>query len=351
MKKIKIGNRRIGTGEPVFVIGEAGVNHNGRLDLALKLVDAAAGAGADAIKFQTFKAEEMVVASADMAEYQQKNLGVKESQLSMLRKLEFKEEHYPTVIKRCKERGITFISTPHGGIPSIDLLKKMKHPAYKIASGDLTNRPYIEHAAKTGKPILLSTGMGTMREIQDAVHWIKNSGNENILVFHCTTNYPTPPEETNLRAMITMMKKLNVLIGYSDHTEGIQAAVMAATLGACMIEKHFTLDRSMEGPDHAASLEPSELTELVREVKNVERYMGLPEKKPTKSELKMRPLIRKSIVAARAIGRGEKITLDMLRFKRPATGISPAQYRSVVGKRAGKDLPKDHLLRTTDYGA
>lgn len=351
MKRISIGSTKVGTGCPVFVIAEAGVNHNGRLDLALKLVDAAADAGADAVKFQTFTASDVVTDSGVMAEYQVRNSGRRESQRAMLEKLELNEMHYPAIIKRCRERGITFLSTPHGGITSVDTLKKVRHTAYKIGSGDITNLSLLEYVARTGKPILLSTGMSTLAEVREAIRCIKGAGNSSILVFHCTTNYPTPPQETNLRAMVTMMEKLGVLVGYSDHTEGLEAAVIATTLGACMIEKHLTLDRMMEGPDHAASLEPRELAALISAVRNVEVYLGNPVKRPTLSEKKMLPLIRKSVVTARPIQRGEKITLDMLRFKRPGTGISPSRYKGVVGKKTRRDLPADHMLTSSDYGA
>ncbi len=351
MMSFKIGTKTIGLGKPVFIIAEAGVNHDGRLNLALKLVDAAADAGADAVKFQTFKAEELVIPTTPMATYQEKNLGIKESQMAMLKKLEFREEHYPTVMKRCLERGIMFLSTPHGGMKSIDMLEKLRHLAYKIASGDLTNRPYLEYVARTKKPIILSTGMGTLQEIKDAVRWITSAGNSRIVVLQCTTNYPCPPEETNLRAMQTMMRALPVAIGYSDHTQGTQAGIMAVTLGACVVEKHFTLDRTMHGPDHAASLEPDELREFVHAIRAVETYMGSPTKTPTRSERKIMPIARKSIVTTRSILRGERITMKMIGFKRPGNGISPANYRKVIGKKAKRDIPPDHLLGASDYEA
>lgn len=351
MKRISIGSTKVGTGCPVFIIAEAGVNHNGRLDLALKLIDVAADARADAVKFQTFKASDVVTDSGIMAEYQVRNSGRRESQRAMLEKLELNEMHYPAIIRRCLERNITFLSTPHGGIPSVDFLETFKHPAYKISSPDLTNRPLIERVAKTRKPILLSTGMGTLKEVIDATRWIKKVGNNQVVILHCTSNYPAQPDEVNLRAMQTLMHTFDFPVGYSDHTEGAQASLMAVTLGACLIEKHFTLSKKMEGPDHAASLEPHELADLISSVRDVERFLGSAEKKPTKSEIKMRPVIRKSIVTARAVKRGEKITLDMLRFKRPGTGISPSGYKDVVGKKARRDMPVDHMLTSSDYGA
>jgi N-acetylneuraminate synthase len=351
MKTISIGGKKIGARRPVFIIAEVGVNHNGRLDLALQLIDAAAAAGADAVKFQTFKANEVATAEADMAEYQKQNLNKTESQREMLERLELKEWNYATLIGHCKKCKIIFLSTPHGGIPSINFLEKIRHPAYKIASPDLTNRPLIERAAKTKKPILLSTGMGTLQEVKNAVGWLNDAKSGPVILLHCTSDYPTKVDEVNLRAMQTLAATFKLPVGYSDHTSGIQASLMAATLGAVIIEKHFTLDRNMEGPDHAASLEPGELGELISAIRNVEVLLGSPQKKPTASERRIQPLIRKSIVTARAVKKGEKITLDLLRFKRPGTGISPANYKSVVGKRAKKDLPLDHMLNKTDYGA
>lgn len=349
MKTIAIGAHTIGAGYPPFIIAEAGVNHNGDVNLALKLIDAAKDAGADAIKFQTFKAHEVATEKADMAEYQKKNLNTNGAQIAMLKKLELQEEHYPALIEHCKKRNIMFLSTPHGGIASINFLETLKHPAYKISSPDIINRPLLERAAKTKKPIILSTGMATLKEVRDALLWITRAGNRKVILLHCTSNYPTPPEEVNLRAMQTLMRTFQIPVGYSDHSESAQASLMAVTLGACIIEKHFTLDRTMEGPDHAASLEPTELADLISSVRNVERFMGSAQKKPTKSELKILPTIRRSIVTSRPVTKGEKITFEMLEFKRPGTGISPAQYKSVIGKKVRRNLPNDHVLTTSDY--
>jgi N-acetylneuraminate synthase len=346
---IKIGNKAIGAGRPVFVIAEAGVNHNSKLDLALKLVDAAKDAGADAVKFQTFKAEQVVVKSGSMAEYQKRNLGKTESQLAMLKKLELKEEWYGRVMGYCKKKGIIFLSTPHGGFESVDFLQSVKVPAFKFGSGDLTNLPLLELAAKFRKPMIISTGMATMKESQDAIQCIKKTGNNKIIVLHCTTNYPCPVEEVNLRAMQTMMKKFDFPIGYSDHTMGIQASVMAVTLGARMIEKHFTLDRTMPGPDHVASLEPQELKEMITQIRNCEKILGSPLKKPNSSEQSMIQMVRKSVVTLRTIKKGEKFSSENLGIKRPGTGLAPKLYNKLLGKTAPRSFAEDQLLTKKDY--
>ena len=351
IKKIKIGNKFIGKNQPVFIIAEAGVNHNGRLDLALKLVDAAAAAGADAVKFQTFKAEQLVTKEGEMAEYQKKNIGKTESQLEMLKKLELKEKFYAPIVRRCKEKKIIFLSTPHGGFEAVDFLQKLGAPAFKFGSGDLNNLPVLQYAAKFKKPIILGTGMANMREVKDAVACIKKTGNDKIIVLHCTTNYPCPLDEVNLSATLTMMKELGVLVGYSDHTLGNQVPVMAATLGACVLEKHFTLDKTMPGPDHVASAEPAELKEIIESVKKVELILGRATKKPNKSERALSKIARKSVVAIKNIKKGEKFTKENLGIKRPGTGLSPKFFNLIIGKRARKNLLRDAIIKIGDYGA
>src|SRR3989344_7159598 len=301
MKYIVIQGKKISYGKKPFIIAEAGVNHNGNLELALKLIDAAAFAGADAVKFQTFRAEQVVTTGGEMADYQKRNLGKTESQLAMLRKLELKEKFYPALIQRAKEQGIIFLSTPHGGFESVDFLQKMKVPAFKFGSGDLTNLPLLEYAAKFKKPMLISAGMSNLEEVKKAVAAIKKAGNNQILVFQCTTDYPLAPENVNLSAMQTLMKELGALVGYSDHTVGPQAAIAAVALGACMIEKHFTLDRKMNGPDHIASTEPKEFKEMVAMVKQVPLMMGSGTKELLPAERQYVTVARKSIVAARDI--------------------------------------------------
>jgi len=343
MKKIiKIGSKKIGKNQPIFIIAEAGVNHNGKLSLAKKLVDIAVKAKADAVKFQTFKAENVVVKYAPMAEYQEKNIEKKESQLNMLKKLELSYNDFKKLKKYCDKKGIIFLSTPHSE-DAIDFLEDLV-PAYKIGSGDLTNLSFLEKVAKKRKPIILGTGMATLKEVKEALNVIYKQGNRKVIALHCTTNYPCPLEEVNLRAMLTMKKKLNCLVGYSDHTFGITVPIMAATLGACVIEKHFTLNKNLPGPDHKASLNPEELKEMVKKIREVEIILGKKEKKPTTSERKIMKLVRKSIVAKRDIQKGMKITKNMLTIKRPGTGIEPKFFKKVVGKIARRYIKKEEFI-------
>lgn len=374
IKTIKIANRVVGERQPVFVIAEAGVNHNGNFDLAVKLIDAAADAGADAVKFQTFRAEQVVTSEGKMADYQKRNtrlsggqVGKEDSQIEMLRGLELKEDWYPALIKRAKEKGIIFISTPHGGEESVDLLESHNVPAFKFGSGDLTNLPLLEYAAKLGKPMLISTGMSDLEEVKEAVFKIKNSGNEQILVFHCTTDYPCVPEFVNLRVMQSFMRELGTLVGYSDHTTGYQASALAAALGACMIEKHFTLDRNMSGPDHVASTEPDEFKKMVSLFKKIpedfekavqmigldradaEILMGSSEKKLMPPEFQYRSVARKSVVALHDIKAGEKFSIDNLVIKRPGTGLAPKSFYKIIGAIAKTDIQKDELIKEEHF--
>ncbi len=349
-KTIQIAGKTIYPQSPVFIIAEAGVNHNGRLDLALKLIDAAAKAGADAVKFQTFKAEQVVTAQGEMAEYQKRNIGKTESQIEMIRKLEMGDAWYPHLIKRCQEKKIIFMSAPHGHIESANFLKKFNMTVYKIASGDLVNRPLLEHVARFDKPMIISTGMANMQEIREAIGWIKKAGNKKIVVLHCTTNYPCPPHEVNLAAMQTMMREFpDILVGYSDHTEDDQVATMAVALGACVIEKHLTLDKNLPGPDHLASSDSQEFKMLVEAIRNVPVILGNPIKRPNASELKVIKLIRKSIVSTTSIQKGEKFTENNLTIKRPGNGIPPKHFRTILGQRAKRDIANDVLLRKADY--
>lgn len=343
-KTIKIGSRVIGPNKPVFIIAEAGVNHNGKLDLALKLVDAAADAGADAVKFQTFRAKEVVTKEGVMAEYQKKNTGRRNSQLAMLRKLEFGESWYPKIIAHCKKRGIIFLSTPHGGFNSIDLLQRLGVPAFKFGSGDLTALPILERAAKFKKPMILGTGMATMTEVSEAVRVINKAGNSKVVVLHCTSNYPCPPVEVNLKAMQTMMKRSDVLVGYSDHTLGSQVSVMATTLGACVIEKHLTLNNNMTGPDHKASANPVVFKKMIQEIRQVETIMGSPVKKPSLDEVKLQSVVRKSIVATKDICEGEKFSKDNIDLRRPGTGLQPRYYLQLIGSKSRKKIKAGTLI-------
>jgi len=346
MSEIKIADSAIGKKHSCFIIAEAGVNHNGKLKLAKKLVDAAVNAGADAVKFQTFKSEEVVTDNADTASYAKKNIGKKLKQIEMMKDLELKYDDFKKLKKYCDKKEIIFLSTPHS-FDAIDFLDDLV-PAFKFGSGDLTNIPALIHAAKKEKPLILGTGMATLEEVKEAVNAIKKTGNHQIVVLHCTTNYPCPFEEVNMNAMITMQKRLDCLAGYSDHTTGISVPVMAATLGAVIIEKHLTLDRSLPGPDHKASLEPTELKNMVTEIRNVEKALGRSEKKPTKSEKEIMKNVRKSIVAKSDIEKDEIIKKEMLDIKRPGTGLCPKEINNILGKKTRKDIKKDELILEKD---
>jgi len=355
MHEIKIKNKIIGENHPVFIIAEAGVNHNGDFELAKKLIDTAKESGADAVKFQTFKTENVVTKYARMAEYQKKNIGKKETMQEMIKKLEISYDDFKELKNYCDEKGIMFLSTPHSD-DAIDFLDPLM-PVFKIGSGDLTNFPFLEKIAQKGKPIILSTGMATMEEVIEAINVIKKSGNNKIILLHCTSNYPCPIEDVNLRAMQTIKGKTNLLVGYSDHTIGLEASKLACSLGAVVIERHFTTDKNLPGPDHKASLSPDELKELVIAIKNKdydipeekkELILGYPEKKPTEKEIPIAQLVRKSIVAKADIPEGTIITKDMLIIKRPGTGISSKYINNIIGKKAKTLIKEDNLIQETD---
>ena len=346
MKKITIGKFTIGAKNPCFIIAEAGVNHNGKLELAKKLVDVAKEAGADAVKFQTFTTENIVTKTADMAEYQKKNVKIQESQFAMLKKLELSHKDFIELKNYCDKKGILFLSTPHTD-DAVDFLAPLM-PAYKIASGDLTNIPLLEKIAKKKKPIILSTGMGTIAEIKEALNAIKKQGNNEIVILHCTSNYPCPLEDVNMSAMQTLQKTFPCPIGYSDHTQGVLVPIMAVTLGAVVIEKHFTLDKEMPGPDHIASLSPQELKEVVENIRNCEQALGSGRKAPSAAEKRVALIARKSIVAAKDIKKGQRITKTMLAIKRPGNGIKPKYLSEIIGKKATRDIKKDSLLKFND---
>jgi len=340
--RMKIGARLIGEGEPCFIIAEAGVNHNGDIGLAKELIDAAKKAGADAVKFQTFKAENLVTENAEMAEYQKKNLGKKESQLKMLKKLELDYKDFKRLKRYCDKKGIIFLSTPHSE-DAVDFLEPLV-PAYKIGSGDLTNLPFLEKITQKKKPIILSTGMATLEEVREAVKTIKKQGNNKIILLHCTTNYPCPIEEVNLKTILTLKREFRLPVGYSDHTLGITVPIVAVAMEARVLEKHFTLDKNLPGPDHKASLEPKELEEMVKLVREAEKALGSGIKKPTKSEEKIKKVARKSIVAKTDIPKGTKIKKEMLIIKRPGTGIKPKYIHRLIGRKAKEDIESDELI-------
>jgi len=329
----------------IFIIAEAGVNHNGELEIALKMVDAAAEAGADAVKFQTFRAESMVSRSAAKAYYQKNTAGESESQIEMLKKLELDMAAHKELIARCAERNIEFLSSPFDS-ESIDMLVSLGLKTFKIPSGEINNLPYLRKLGRLNKKIILSTGMSEMTEIGDALDILTKEGTrrEDITVLHCSTAYPAPHEEANLRAMAAMKKEFNVLVGYSDHTPGMEAAIAAAALGASVIEKHFTLDKSMPGPDHKASLSPEELKAMVKAVRNTEKALGDGVKRPLPCELKNKPVVRKSIVAMKDITEGDLFSEDNITTKRPALGINPMEWDSIMGKTAKRDFSKDELI-------
>ena len=331
--------------QKVIIIAEAGVNHNGELKLAKELIDAAAEAGADYVKFQTFEANKVVIGKAGKAAYQIENTGNNESQLDMIRKLQLSAADHRELVAYCKTRKIPFLSTPFD-LDSIDLLLELGVTIGKIPSGEITNLPYLRKMARSFGQIILSTGMSTMEEVKMAVGVIMETGvkKDEIIVLHCNTEYPTPFGDVNLRAMSTMRDELGVRTGYSDHTAGIEVPIAAVALGAVLIEKHFTLDRRMEGPDHKASLEPGELKQMVASIRNIEKALGTGEKKPTASETKNIDVARRSIVAARSIARGEAFTEANLTVKRPGSGISPIHWDTVLGQKAGKDFEPDELI-------
>jgi N,N'-diacetyllegionaminate synthase len=329
----------------VFIIAEAGVNHNGSIELAKKLIDVAVEAGADAVKFQTFKADNLVSKSAQKADYQKKNTGNDDSQYQMLKKLELDKSAHEVIISYCKNKKIMFLSTPFDH-ESIDLLNNFDMPIFKIPSGEITNLPYLRHIGQLGKDVILSTGMSTLKEIEDALEVLVSSGivKEKITVLHATTEYPCPMDEVNLRAMQTIAAAFSVKVGYSDHTQGIEIPVAAVAMGACVIEKHFTLDKTMDGPDHKASLEPQELIAMVQSIRHVELALGDGVKQPTKSELRNMEVARKSIVASRGIDAGEVLSSNNITVKRPGSGISPMKWDDVLGSVAKRDFLADELI-------
>ncbi len=325
-----------------LIIAEAGVNHNGELSNAIKLIDEAKRAGADIVKFQTFEADKLASKNAEMAIYQKENLGTDQSQRTMLQKLMLKQEEYRILADHCRMVGIEFLSTPFD-ISSIHFLDGIVN-IWKIPSGEITNYPYLVEIAKTGKNVILSTGMSTMNEVDAALNVLKSNGAGKISLLHCTTNYPTPMEDVNLNAMLTMREHCHCEVGYSDHTKGIEVAIAAVAMGASIIEKHFTLDRTMEGPDHAASLEPYELKQMIDSIRNIELALGNGQKAPSKSELINIGVVRKSIVAARNIKAGEFFTADNLTTKRPGTGINPMRWNEIIGTKSTRNYSEDDLI-------
>ena len=329
-----------------LVIAEAGVNHNGSLSRAKEMIDTASESGADVIKFQTFNAESLVTRSAEKADYQKKTTSQYESQFEMIKKLELNRHAHEELSTYCESKSIQFASTPFD-IGSVNLLVDLNVPFLKIPSGELTNLPYLRHIGRVQKSIIMSTGMASLEEVKSAVEELISSvlEKDNLTLLHCNTEYPTPIEDVNLNAMLTIRDELGTKVGYSDHTQGIEIAVAAVALGACVIEKHFTLDRSLSGPDHIASLEPDELKNMISAIRNVEKALGNGLKTPTISEMKNIPIARKSIVAKSEIRIGEYFSEKNLTVKRPGTGIPPTKWDSIVGTKSKKKFAPDDLIQ------
>ncbi len=375
LKKLtKIEDKKIGNNQPCFIIAEAGVNHNGNIASAKKLIDAAKEADVDAVKFQTFKAELIVTESADQAEYQ-KETAKDDSQFAMLKKLELKEEHFKELKEYCDDKGIIFLSTSHSDNWSVDILDDLV-AAYKTGSGDINNLPILKYMAKKGKPLIVATGTANLEEVKEAKEAIESEGNKDIILLHCTTMYPSPENKVNLRAMETMRKELGGLIGYSDHTTGLETPIIAACMNPVLYEKHFTLDKNMEGPDHKASLNPEELKAMVEAIRYVEEnkitdpyvafkrlneekgyslnvalietILGKAEKVPEPEELEIAKVARKSIVAIKDIKESEELTEENVGIRRPGEGLAPKYYDELIGKRAKKNINKDTYVKLED---
>jgi N,N'-diacetyllegionaminate synthase len=329
----------------VFIIAEAGVNHNGSVELAKQLIDVASNSGADAVKFQTFKAENLVAKDTQKAEYQKQTTDASESQFDMIKKLELDVDTHKELIAYCQEKDIMFLSTPFDH-ESIDLLSDLGLKIFKIASGEITNLPYLRHIGSLGKKVVLSTGMSNLKEVGDALNILINTGTskDNITVLHANTMYPTPMEDVNLNAMLTIQKEFGIAVGYSDHTLGIEVDIAAVAMGASCIEKHFTLDKTMDGPDHKASLEPEELKAMVGAIRNIEKALGSSEKKSSPSESVNIKVVRKSIFANQNIKKGDLLTDKNIAVKRPGGGISPMQWDEVIGTISSKDYNADELI-------
>lgn len=341
MIKIFIEDKVVGNGFPTFIIAEAGVNHNGSLDNAKKLVDIAKESGADAVKFQTFKAEDLVTKGAQKAEYQKK-LTKECSQFEMIEKLELSEDDFRDLANYANEMGIIFLSSPFD-MGSVDLLDEIGVSAFKLSSAEITNFSLLGHVASKNKPVILSTGMATLEEIEEAVTYLQKEVNDLILM-HCITNYPAKIEDTNLKVLETLSKTFNVPVGFSDHTLGIEMPIAAVAMGSCVIEKHFTLDKTLDGPDHKASLEPSEFSKMVVAIRNVEKGMGTGIKELTKEEEEIKKIVRKSVTAKLDIPKETEITKEMLTIKRPGTGIEPKYFNLLIGKITNSKIEKDTTL-------
>jgi len=342
VKKIRIGDRLIGEGEPTFIIAEIGVNHNGNVRMAKKLVDAAKEVGADAVKFQAFKAERIVTKYAEKAVYQKETTDPQKSQYNMLKKLELSDAEMKELHSYAGKRNITFLSSAFDK-ESVDLLDRLDVPAFKVASGEITDLPLLRYMAKKKRPIILSSGLSTLEEIREALDIFSAEGITNIVLLHCITSYPAKAEEANLR-MMDVLKKFGFPVGFSDHTLGVVVPLAAVAMGAVLIEKHFTLDKKLPGPDHRASLEPKEFEKMVEGIRIVERALGSGVRRLTAEEENIKNVARRSIVAKVLIRKGAVIREDMLDFKRPGTGLEPKYVHKIIGKKANKDIEADELI-------
>ena len=342
MRTVEIAGKPVGEGAPCFIVAEAGVNHNGKVSLAKKLIDVAKRAGADAVKFQVFKAETTATRTAEKAAYQKRETG-KGSQFEMLEKLELTGDEFKRLAAYAKKKNIIFLASAFDG-ESVELLDELGVPAFKIPSGEITNFPLLKQVARKGKPIIMSTGMSNLGEIEEALGVIRNEGTSDVVLLHCVSDYPAKIEETNLRVMETLMRVFGLPVGLSDHTLGITVPIAAVALGAAVVEKHFTLDKALPGPDHKASLEPDGLGEMVNKIREVEKALGSGEKKPTRSEEETKKVVRRSVVARIEIPAGAVIEEGMLDVKRPGTGIDPKYINKIIGKRAKKRIKPDELI-------
>jgi N-acetylneuraminate synthase/N,N'-diacetyllegionaminate synthase len=347
MPSITIGGRVIGVDQPCFIIAEAGVNHNGNPELAHRLVDVAADAGVQAIKFQTFDPEAIASAAAPKADYQRETTGSDTSQLAMLRGLVLPRENYESLIQHARQRGMLFLSTPFDE-GSADFLEQLDLPAFKVPSGELNNLPFLAHLARKRRPLLMSTGMSTLVEVVDAVTTVADSGSPPIALFHCVSAYPAPASDCNLRAMETLRARFQVPVGWSDHTVGLAVSTAAVAMGANLLEKHFTLDRNMPGPDHRMSLEPDELKTLVSAVREAEQARGDGIKRPAACESSVAAAARKSLHLARSLPGGAILRSEDLVARRPGTGVSPSQLQQVVGRKLAVAVDAGELLRECD---
>lgn len=345
--QIQIAGREIGPGYPCFIIAEAGVNHNGDMELARRLVDAAVAIGADAVKFQTFKTELVMTREAPKAAYQRETTGAGESQFDMVKRLELPPAAFSQLMAYCHEREILFLSSPFDD-DSADLLAELDVAAFKIPSGEIPNIPFLARVARNSKPMIVSTGMSDLAEVAAAVGTIREAGNEQFVLLHCVSNYPADPEDVNLKAMETMAAAFQVPVGYSDHTPGIEVPIAAVAMGACVIEKHLTLDHDLAGPDHRASLEPEEFEAMVRGIRTVESALGDGRKEPAASEADTAAVARKSLIAASSIPAGTVLTDEHITVKRPGTGLAPGMMHYLLGRVAKVDIPEDSLIALED---